>query len=93
MNGIFAYLAIAFGVAWGIWGTLWMNGISGTDPLFQWMSLPAAFAPALGSFVVRRWIIAEGFADINHGGAGRAIGLGLYLLYLHRFLNVRKDTP
>jgi uncharacterized protein len=66
MNGIFAYLAIAFGVAWGLWGTLWMNGISGTDPLFQWMSLPAVFAPALGSFVVRRWITCEGFTDISH---------------------------
>jgi uncharacterized protein len=65
-KGILVYLAIAFGVAWGIWAILWSVGVSGTDTAFQWWSLPAAFAPALGSFVVRRWITQEGFADVGH---------------------------
>jgi uncharacterized membrane protein YcjF (UPF0283 family) len=64
VKGILGYLAIAFGVAWGIWATLWIKGISATDPLFQWLSLPAAFAPALAVCFVRRWITREGFADI-----------------------------
>jgi uncharacterized protein len=29
------------------------------------LSLPAIFAPALGGFVVRRWITREGFADVG----------------------------
>lgn len=66
IKGILVYLAIAFGVAWGTWAILWSAGVSGTDAAFQWLSLPAAFAPALGSFVVRRWITHEGFADVSH---------------------------
>jgi hypothetical protein len=49
-KGILVYLAIAFGVAWGIWATLWIEGISATEPLFQWLSLPAAFVPALAGW-------------------------------------------
>lgn len=59
-------MAIAFGVAWGYWGFLAALGISGTDPKFQLFSLPAAFAPALGAGIVRRWVTHEGFDD---GGA------------------------
>jgi uncharacterized protein len=65
-KGILVYLAIAFGGAWGIWAILWIAGVSGTDPTFQWLSLPAAFAPALGGFVVRRWVTQEGFADVGN---------------------------
>jgi hypothetical protein len=51
---ILAYLAIAFGRAWGIWAIPWIAGVSATDPTFQWLSLPAVFSPALGTFVVLR---------------------------------------
>jgi uncharacterized protein len=57
IKGILVYLAIAFGGAWGIWAIQRIAGVSGTDPTFQWLSLPAVFAPALGGFVVRRWEI------------------------------------
>jgi uncharacterized protein len=65
-KGILVYLAIAFGGAWGIWAILWIAGVSSTNPAFQWLSLPAAFAPALGGFVVRRWVTHEGFADVGN---------------------------
>jgi uncharacterized protein len=65
-QGILAYLAIVFGLAWGIWGALLGKGIYGTNPLFHWLSLPAVFAPALAGLVVRRWITHEGFADIRY---------------------------
>jgi membrane protease YdiL (CAAX protease family) len=64
-TGIMVYLAISFGVAWGIWAILWIGRVSATDTTFQWLSLPAIFAPALGGFVVRRWITREGFADVG----------------------------
>jgi uncharacterized protein len=64
-TGIMVYLAIAFGVAWGIWAILSIAGVAATDNAFQWLSLPAIFAPALGGFVVRRWITREGFADVG----------------------------
>jgi uncharacterized protein len=65
-KGILVYLAIAFGIAWGIWAMLKTVGVSGTDSAFQWLSLPAVFAPALGCFVVCRWVTCEGFADVGY---------------------------
>lgn len=62
-KGIVAYLAIAFGLAWGLWTIPWITGIPGSDPSFQLLILPGAFAPALGCFIVRRWVTREGFAD------------------------------
>ena len=60
-RGILAYLAISFGLAWALWTPplLFSTG----DPLFQFAILPGAFAPAVASFVVRRWVTGEGFAD------------------------------
>ncbi len=60
-RGILAYLAISFGLAWALWTPplLFATG----DPLFQFAILPGAFAPAVASFVVRRWVTGEGFAD------------------------------
>jgi uncharacterized protein len=65
-KGILVYLAITFGLAWGNWEILWISGVSGTNPAFQWLSLPAIFSPALGTFIVRRWVTREGFADAGH---------------------------
>jgi Type II CAAX prenyl endopeptidase Rce1-like len=43
VKGFLVYLAIAFGVAWRILATLWLKGISATEPLFKWLSLSPAF--------------------------------------------------
>jgi membrane protease YdiL (CAAX protease family) len=54
---------IAFGLAWALWIPAWLLHIPPTSELFQWLFLAGAFAPALGTIVVRRWITHEGFAD------------------------------
>lgn len=55
------FLAIAFG---GVWPYLFfvrlLLGWSLVNPLVQ---LPVAFVPAIGAFVVRRWVTREGFAN------------------------------
>lgn len=61
-KGITAYLLIAFGGAWLLWALL-AAAVPPTNPLFQLAILPGAFAPALGTFVVRKWVTREGFAD------------------------------
>jgi len=60
-RGILAYLAISFGLAWALWTPPLL--FAAGDPLFQFAILPGAFAPAVASFVVRRWVTGEGFAD------------------------------
>jgi hypothetical protein len=61
VRGIIAYLVISFG---GTWPYLFFVrlalGWSLVNPLVQ---LPVAFMPAIGAFVVRRWVTREGFAD------------------------------
>lgn len=62
-KGILAYLLIAFGMAWTLWEIPIRKGISASSPLFQFVLLPGAFAPAVACIVVRKWITHEGFAD------------------------------
>ena len=76
-NGVIAYLLIAFGMAWAIWEIVIRLGISVRSPLFQVAGFPAAFAPAIAAFVVRKWITREGFAD-----AGLRLNLRKWPYYL-----------
>ena len=76
-NGVIAYLLIAFGMAWAIWEIVIRLGISVRSPLFQIAGFPAAFAPAIAAFVVRKWITREGFAD-----AGLRLNLRKWPYYL-----------
>lgn len=75
-KGILAYLAIAFLPAWLYWTIVSLAGFSGTNPAFQAVALPGAFAPALACFVVRKWVTKEGFAD-----AGLSLNLTRNWLY------------
>ena len=59
--GILAYLAISFGLAWALWTVPLL--VADGNPVIQLAILPGAFAPAVASFGVRRWITREGFAD------------------------------
>ena len=80
-NGVIAYLLIAFGMAWAIWEIVIRLGISVRSPLFQIAGFPAAFAPAIAAFVVRKWITREGFAD-----AGLRLNLRKWPYYLVAWL-------
>ena len=62
-RGIVSYLLIAFGMAWLLWEIPLRMGLSVHNPLFQFAALPGAFAPAVASVVVRKWVTREGFAD------------------------------
>jgi membrane protease YdiL (CAAX protease family) len=62
-QGIVIYLLITFGVAWLNWLLAWIIAGSATTFQFSLLVLPAAFAPALASIVMRRWVTREGFAD------------------------------
>jgi membrane protease YdiL (CAAX protease family) len=76
IKGVVAYLVLTFGLAWGSWALL--LPASATDlRLFELCALPGAFAPAIASFVVRKWITREGFGDA---------GLGLHLRYWRFYL-------
>jgi len=67
--GVVSYLVLAFGLAWLSWS--WLPDAKHTSTLmFSLYALPGAFAPAVATFVVRKWITREGFADA---------GLGLHL--------------
>ncbi|BCJ48187.1 hypothetical protein GCM10010168_25470 [Actinoplanes ianthinogenes] len=60
VKGIVVYLAISFGVVWPYLFVARLGlGWSLVNPLVQ---LPVAFVPAIGAFVVRRWVTREGFA-------------------------------
>jgi membrane protease YdiL (CAAX protease family) len=62
-KGIIVYLLIAFGIAWALWEVPIRLGISLTNPLFQYIALPGAFAPAVAALIVRKWVTKEGFKD------------------------------
>jgi len=74
--GIVTYLVLAFGIAWGSWELLLPAGLT-SQTLFSLYALPGAFAPALATFIVRKWITREGFAD-----AGLALNLSKWRYYL-----------
>ncbi|GAA2912495.1 peptidase [Actinoplanes cyaneus] len=60
VKGIAVYLLISFGVVWPYLFVARLGlGWSLVNPLVQ---LPVAFAPAIGAFVVRKWVTREGFA-------------------------------
>ena len=62
-KGIVAFLVIAFGLAWIMWGVLFSLGITPRNPRFQlWGTFPG-FAPAISAIIVRKWVTHEGFAD------------------------------
>jgi membrane protease YdiL (CAAX protease family) len=64
-KGILIYLAISFGVVWPyLFIARLALGWSLVNPLVQ---LPVAFAPAIGAFVVRRWVTREGFTTAGLG--------------------------
>jgi membrane protease YdiL (CAAX protease family) len=62
-TGIVIFLLIAVGGAWIIWGIAWLLGVLNTGPIGQVAVGIGAFAPALATIVVRRWVTREGFAD------------------------------
>jgi membrane protease YdiL (CAAX protease family) len=68
--GIVSFLILAFGLAWIPWMLLLPHSAPGNLRAFELAALPGAFAPALATFIVRKWITREGFADA---------GLGLHL--------------
>jgi uncharacterized protein len=68
--GVFWYLLLTFGIAWGAWQVGIDAGVSVVSAEFQLYALPGAFAPAIAAIIVRKWITREGFADA---------GLGLHL--------------
>lgn len=74
--GVIAYLVLAFGIAWGSWELL-LPAVSTSQGLFSLYALPGAFAPALATFIVRKWITREGFAD-----AGLVLALRKWRYYL-----------
>jgi membrane protease YdiL (CAAX protease family) len=65
--GVISFLVLSFGIAWGSWELLLPKNGGGTLGLG---SVPGAFAPAIATFIVRKWITREGFGDA---------GLGLHL--------------
>src|SRR6516165_3546416 len=62
-RGVGVFLVITFGGAWGVWAIGWLLGMLNTGPTGQLVVAFGAFAPALATFVVRRWITREGFGD------------------------------
>src|SRR5215471_851907 len=62
-QGIGVFLLITFVGCWGIWGIAWLLGALNTGPAGQLVVALGAFAPALATFVVRRWVTREGFGD------------------------------
>jgi membrane protease YdiL (CAAX protease family) len=59
-KGVWAFLALTFGLSWAGMVGSWALGWSLVNPLVQ---LPWAFMPALAAVVVRLWVTREGFAD------------------------------
>jgi uncharacterized protein len=80
-KGILWYLLIAFGLAWANWEAAYR--LAGTNhPIYGMiLAAPAVFAPALATFVVRKWIAREGFGD-----AGLRIDLSKWRYYLVAWL-------
>lgn len=50
-------------MAWVCWEIPLRLGLSLTNPFAQFAILPGAFAPAVASLVVRKWVTREGFGD------------------------------
>ncbi len=61
------FLAICFGLAWTTWELVIRSGVSVLSWQFQLYALPGAFAPAIATVIVRRWITREGFGDAGLG--------------------------
>jgi uncharacterized protein len=76
-KGIVVYLLIAFGLAWIPWEIIIRHGVSVHSAMFQFASMPSAFAPAFAAFAVRKWVTREGFAD-----AGLRLNLSKWRYYL-----------
>ena len=72
--GVASFLLLAFGIAWGSWEVLLPENGGGTLGL---SAVPGAFAPAIATFIVRKWITREGFRDA---------GLGLHLEHWGTYL-------
>ena len=79
--GVVSYLLLAFGLAWIPWILFLPNRFGGNLAEFELIALPGAFAPALATFIVRKWITREGFAD-----AGLGLHLGKWPYYLFGWL-------
>jgi membrane protease YdiL (CAAX protease family) len=62
-KGILAFLVITFGVTWSVWAVAWRLGLLNTSVSGQIIVAAGAFAPALATFIVRRWVTREGFSD------------------------------
>jgi len=62
--GITSFLVLAFGIAWGSWELLLPKNGGGALGL---AAVPGAFAPAIATFIVRKWITREGFSDAGLG--------------------------
>jgi hypothetical protein len=60
-KGIFAYLLIAFAMAWSFWCIPLFFGLTLHSP--SYFLLPGAFSPAIAAVVARKWVTCEGFAD------------------------------
>ena len=63
MTGLFWFLGISFGLAWGSWEFAIWSGVDVLSWQFQAYALVGGFAPAIAAFVVRKWITREGFSD------------------------------
>ena len=65
-KGIVVYLLLSFGGAWALWlAAALLFDVSSQSPIFQLLLLPGGFAPAVGAYVVRKWVTREGFADVG----------------------------
>src|SRR5690348_1405602 len=62
-KGVLAFLILSFGLTWLNWELGWFLGFSVDDLLFQVITLPTLFTPAIATIIVRRWITEEGFGD------------------------------
>jgi membrane protease YdiL (CAAX protease family) len=62
-KGIVTFLLITFGCTWSVWGIAWLLGLFNTSVFGQTIVALGAFAPALATFIVRKWVTREGFAD------------------------------
>jgi membrane protease YdiL (CAAX protease family) len=62
-KGILTFLLITFGGTWSVWGIAWLLGLLSTSISGQALVAVGAFAPALATFIVRKWVTREGFAD------------------------------
>jgi membrane protease YdiL (CAAX protease family) len=63
VKSIVVFLLITFGVSWSVWGVAWLLGLLNTSVTGQIIVAAGAFAPALASLIVRKWVTREGFAD------------------------------